>query len=66
MSQRRWGSKRCHKFLVRNQIGEMKQVGGLTDRQRRLLATQLESCESLVTQIESRASGDLQLAGVGA
>ena len=64
MSQRRWGSKRCRKFLARNQVNEMKPVGGLTDRQRRLLAGQLESCESEVTCIEPQA--ELQFAGVGA
>jgi hypothetical protein len=41
MSQRRWGNTRCRKFLVRNQIGETKTVGALTERQRRLLALQL-------------------------
>ena len=44
MSQRRWGSTRCRKFLVRNQISETKAIGALTDRQRRLLAGQLDSC----------------------
>ena len=38
MSQRRWGSARCRKFLSRAQIGEMKQIGTLTERQRRVLA----------------------------
>jgi hypothetical protein len=46
MSQRRWGGTRCRKFLSRCQINETKTVGALTDRQRRLLATQLESCVS--------------------
>ena len=41
LSQRRWGSTRCRKFLVRNQISETKRVGTLTERQRRLLAQQL-------------------------
>jgi hypothetical protein len=41
MSQRRWGTTRCRKFLARAQVGELKQIGTLTDRQRRLLATQL-------------------------
>lgn len=41
MSQRRWGTKRMHKFLVRNQVSEVKAVGALTERQRRLLAGQL-------------------------
>src|ERR1700739_1561951 len=46
MSQRRWGGTRCRKFLSRFQINETKAVGALTDRQRRLLAAQLESCVS--------------------
>jgi hypothetical protein len=41
MSQRRWGSTRCRIFLQRNQIGELKRLGDLTERQRRLLAAQL-------------------------
>jgi hypothetical protein len=40
-SQRRWGTTRCVKFLAKNGISEMKPVGTLTDRQRRLLAEQL-------------------------
>ncbi|MFL5823670.1 MAG: hypothetical protein ACJ764_09545 [Solirubrobacteraceae bacterium] len=44
LSQRRWGSTRCRKFLLRNQITETKPVGALTDRQRRLLAGQLKDC----------------------
>jgi hypothetical protein len=46
MSQRRWGSTRCRKFLSRNQITETKPLAALTERQRRLLAAQLESCVS--------------------
>jgi hypothetical protein len=45
-SQRRWGTSRCRKFLSRSHIMETKPVGALTERQRRLLADQLESCES--------------------
>lgn len=45
-SQRRWGSTRCRKFLSRNHILETKPLGALTERQRRLLAGQLETCES--------------------
>jgi len=44
MTQRRWGSTRCRKFLLRNQVSETKALGALTERQRRLLATQLTSC----------------------
>ncbi|MGH2857684.1 MAG: integration host factor, actinobacterial type [Solirubrobacteraceae bacterium] len=42
MSQRRWGSTRCRKFLSTNQIGETKPIGQLTPRQRQLLAGSLE------------------------
>ena len=45
MSQRRWGITKCRKFLARNQISEIKTIGKLTDRQRRLLADQLKTCE---------------------
>jgi hypothetical protein len=56
LSQRRWGSTRCRKFLFRNQINEKKPVGELTERQRKVLAEQLESC----------ASHELELGLVGA
>lgn len=45
MTQRRWGSTRCRKFLLRNQVSETKPLAALTERQRRLLAAQLTSCE---------------------
>jgi hypothetical protein len=41
VSQRRWGTTRCRKFLERNNISEIKQIGALTERQRRMLAAQL-------------------------
>jgi hypothetical protein len=44
LSQRRWGTTRCRKFLARYHISETKPLGALTDRQRRLLAVELESC----------------------
>ena len=44
MSQRRWGTTRCRKFLARYHLTETKALGALTDRQRRLLADELESC----------------------
>jgi hypothetical protein len=44
MSQRRWGTTRCRKFLARYHLTETKTLGALTDRQRRLLADELESC----------------------
>jgi hypothetical protein len=52
MSQRRWGSSRCRKFLLRNQISETKPVGALTERQRRLLADQLICRVAEVDELE--------------
>jgi hypothetical protein len=46
ISQRRWGSTRCRKFLSRNHIVETKPVGTLTDRQRRILASTLDASAS--------------------
>jgi hypothetical protein len=56
MSQRRWGTTRCRKFLLRNHINETKPVGGLTERQRRLLADQLST--------RTERDQELQLVGV--
>jgi hypothetical protein len=41
MSQRRWGTTRCRRFLTRNHITETKPIGSLTERQRRMLAGSL-------------------------
>lgn len=41
MSQRRWGTNRTRKLLSGLQISEMRPLRLLTERQRRLLATQL-------------------------
>lgn len=46
MSQRRWGSTRCRKFLAKHQIIETKPVGALTERQRRILVDQLQTCSA--------------------
>lgn len=54
MSQRRWGITKCHKFLARNQIGELKRIGALTDRQRRVLAADLRSCEPAAPEPEPK------------
>jgi hypothetical protein len=40
-SQRRWGRTRARKFLGPLSLNENKQLGTLTSRQRRLLATEL-------------------------
>ena len=58
LSQRRWGSTRCRKFLLRNQINETKAVGALTERQRHLLADQLLSARA------ARHRAALELIGV--
>jgi hypothetical protein len=64
MSQRRWGSSRCRKFLMRNQISETKPVGALTDRQRRLLSDQLNR-RSVEAEFHSvLGAGELQLVSV--
>jgi hypothetical protein len=42
MSQRRWGTTRCRKFLSRNHIVETKPIGKLTERQRGILADALQ------------------------
>jgi hypothetical protein len=42
-SQRRWGRTRARKFLMPLSLNENKQLGTLTARQRRLLATELAS-----------------------
>jgi hypothetical protein len=47
MSQRRWGSQRCRKFLERNQISEVRPLGALTERQKQQLVEQLQAVEPL-------------------
>ncbi|MGN6255581.1 MAG: hypothetical protein ACTHO8_11470 [Solirubrobacterales bacterium] len=42
-SQRRWGRTRARKFLMPLALNENKQLGTLTARQRRMLATELAS-----------------------
>ncbi|HWE59428.1 MAG TPA: hypothetical protein VG228_07005 [Solirubrobacteraceae bacterium] len=44
LAQRRWGGTRCRKFLERNGVSEIKLIGSLTERQRRMLAGQLNGC----------------------
>lgn len=57
MAQRRWGSKRCRKFLERNGVSEIKPIGALTERQRRLLAEQLNERQRVGAQPELRTDG---------
>ena len=62
MSQRRWGSTRCRKFLERNGVSEIKAIGALTDRQRHLLAEQLSGCNALTDVPEESLSAERKLA----
>jgi hypothetical protein len=41
LAQRRWGQTRARKFLQRLQIAELRPVGQLTDRQRRVILAAL-------------------------
>lgn len=52
MSQRRWGTTRCRKFLMRNQVSETRMVGALTERQRRMLAAALSSTATQQPPVE--------------
>jgi hypothetical protein len=64
VSQRRWGSTRCRKFLERNSISEIKLIGDLTDRQRRLLAEQLQTCVSIHARLRAEPAPEVELAPV--
>jgi hypothetical protein len=68
MSQRRWGTTRCHKFLARNQIVETKPIGTLTERQRRILAAALQASSEaprVPEALEVRGAEALDVRGVG-
>jgi hypothetical protein len=60
-SQRRWGTTRCRKLLMRLQIAENRQIGQLTDRQRRELARHLEA--RAAQDVIVRAAQEMQLVG---
>ncbi len=62
MSQRRWGSTRCRKFLSRSEVAETKPIGDLTERQRRLLASAL--AKSTEAAVDGSTTRDLALVGV--
>jgi hypothetical protein len=57
LSQRRWGTTRCRRFLESFQISEIKPIGDLTDRQRRLLVTALGGCAEPMTSIAELHGG---------
>jgi hypothetical protein len=60
MSQRRWGRTRCRKFLVQNEINEVKQIRTLTERQRHMLASKLARCETEALQVQPRIETPLE------
>ena len=65
MSQRRWGRARCRRVLLSLGLPENKQIGTLTERQRRALATTLrERVAESRPRVESRFSRDEMLAAV--
>ena len=64
MSQRRWGRARCRRVLLSVGLPENKQIGTLTDRQRRALAATLRDRSSVRSDIESRFTRDDALAAV--
>jgi hypothetical protein len=43
MSQKRWGRERCRRLLLSQGVPENKQIGTLTERQRRALAAVLSA-----------------------
>lgn len=59
MAQRRWGSTRCRKFLERNGVSEIKAIGTLTERQRQLLARQLQCVHNAPRPVMT-ATGDVE------
>jgi hypothetical protein len=64
MSQRRWGRARCRRVLVSLGLPENKQIGTLTDRQRRALASTLKDHGDSRPHAQSRFSRDEVLAAV--
>jgi hypothetical protein len=62
MSQHRWGTSRCRKFLWRHHINETKHVGTLTERQRRLLADHLDPDCGDIPATEFSGTRELALA----
>ena len=60
MSQRGWGSARGRKFLEHNNISEIKPIGELTDRQRRVLALQLRERSPRTGDVEPISARERQ------
>jgi hypothetical protein len=64
MSQRRWGRARCRRVLLTLGLPENKQVGTLTDRQRRALASTLVERGDVHPRIETHFRRDKALVAV--
>jgi hypothetical protein len=64
MSQRRWGRARCRRVLLSLGLPENKQIGTLTDRQRRALAATLKERGEGRPRVEHHFSRDEALVAV--
>jgi hypothetical protein len=64
MSQRRWGRARCRRVLLSLGLPENKQIGTLTERQRRALASTLRERGDLRPRVEHRFARDEALVAV--
>jgi hypothetical protein len=64
MSQRRWGRARCRRVLVSLGLPENKQIGTLTDRQRKALASMLAERGEHSPRAEPRFRRDEALVAV--
>ena len=64
MSQRRWGRARCRRVLLSVGLPENKQIGTMTERQRRALAATLSDRADVRPRSASRFSRDEVLAAV--
>ena len=59
MSQRRWGRARCRRVLLTLGLPENKQIGTLTERQRRALASTLKERGEPRPRVESFSRDEL-------
>ena len=51
MSQKRWGRARCRRLLLSLNVPENKEIGTLTERQRKALASQLSGGQPLLERL---------------
>ncbi|MEA2427174.1 MAG: hypothetical protein QOF37_802 [Thermoleophilaceae bacterium] len=64
ISQRRWGRARCRRVLLTLGLPENKQIGTMTERQRRALASTLKNRGEMSSHVERRFSRDDALVAV--